>query len=81
MLSLEDAAVSVIEIFPAGHLELSPINSVCLDLAEQILYTHPSLVKLSRLLWMIGQSKKRVINSGHKVHIPHPITETTTNII
>ncbi|OBT70379.1 hypothetical protein VE03_00114 [Pseudogymnoascus sp. 23342-1-I1] len=65
-ITLEEAADSVIEIFPVGHLDLTPINSVCLDLAEQIPYTHPSLFKLSRLLWMIGRNNRRVINSGHK---------------
>lgn len=57
-ISIEEAADSVIEIFPAGHSDLTPINSVCLDLAEQIPYTHPSLVKLSRLLWMVGRNKR-----------------------
>lgn len=80
-ISLEEASDSVIGIFPVGHLDLSPINSVCLELAEQIPYTHPSLVKLSRLLWMVGRNKRRIISSGQKVHILHLTSEITTNII
>lgn len=54
----KDAIGRLIDISPDGDMRF--INSVCLELAEQIPYSHPSQAKLARLLWGVGRSETRI---------------------
>lgn len=79
-ISVQEAADRVVEIFPPGHLDMTAVNTVCIECAEQIPYAHRSHLKLVRLLWVVGRSGKRVVNNGRKACIPWPITKAATNI-
>lgn len=60
-LSLVSAMESITEILPEGAPESTEVwsfGTICLDLAEQIPYHHPSHQKLARLLEYLGESTK-----------------------
>ncbi|TVY84807.1 hypothetical protein LSUE1_G000835 [Lachnellula suecica] len=71
-ITLSDAVSRVLEIFLDGYMDLRPINTVCIELAEQIPYSHPSHMKLARLLHAIGKNRQRAVKSGIK-DIPEAI--------
>ncbi|KAH8694029.1 hypothetical protein BGW36DRAFT_361851 [Talaromyces proteolyticus] len=56
----DDAVSSALEVFPVGYSDLRSLNTVCLELAEQIPYDHPSQLKLASFLWLVGRRSKRV---------------------
>lgn len=66
-ISPEEAVDRIIAIFPDGYSDLRSINDVCLELAEQIPYHHPSQLKLVRLLWLIGRNETRIKNHSSQV--------------
>lgn len=68
-ITLRDAVDRIIEVFPDGYSSLRSINTVCLELAEQIPYHHVSHLKLARLLWLVGRNGKRIVKSRLKVCI------------
>lgn len=57
-VALKDAIDRLIMFSLTGDMRF--INSVCLELAEQIPYSHPSQAKLARLLWGVGRTEKRI---------------------
>ncbi|KAH8650568.1 hypothetical protein BGZ60DRAFT_421368 [Tricladium varicosporioides] len=55
---LFDTAVQrVFTILTQSHANFRSFNSVCLELAEQIPYHHPSQLKLTRLVWLMGRNR------------------------
>lgn len=63
--NIRDAIDRLIDVFPDGDMRF--INSVSLELAEQIPYNHPSHAKLARLLWGVGRSEARIGKLKRKV--------------
>lgn len=63
--NISDAIDRLIDVFPDGDMRF--INSVSLELAEQIPYNHPSHAKLARLLWGMGRSEARSEKLKRKV--------------
>lgn len=62
-MSLEAASTSILSMLPGNDLkELSilSLSELCIELAEQIPYSHPSQMKLVRLLQQVAQSPKVV---------------------
>jgi len=59
-LSTDEAVDKIIALFPNSCSNLRAINDVCLELAEEIPYYHPSQLKLVRLLWLIGRNHTRI---------------------
>jgi hypothetical protein len=60
-LTLESVVESLIDLLPenaSGSARVYSFGTVCLDLAEQIPYHHPSHQKMARLLECIGKSTK-----------------------
>ncbi|KFZ23054.1 hypothetical protein V502_02464 [Pseudogymnoascus sp. VKM F-4520 (FW-2644)] len=55
-ISVQEAANRVIDIFPAGHLGMTAVNTVCLECAGQIPYARPSHLKLVKMLWKIPEA-------------------------
>ena len=76
-ISVQEAADRVIDIFPAGHLGMTAVNTVCLECAEQISYAHPSHLKLVRMLWVVGRSGKQT--TGVRPVFPGLQQKTATN--
>lgn len=69
--TLLEAIDRLIAVSPGGDMQF--INSVCLELAEQIPYSHPSQAKLARLLWGVGRSEARIEKMKLKVCFTIPI--------
>lgn len=60
-LSFDTVVKSLLDLLPedaSGSSEVYSFGAICLDLAEQIPYHHPSHQKMARLLEYIGQSTK-----------------------
>lgn len=66
IITLVDAVNRILEVFPDGGSDLRSVNTVCIELAEQIPYSHISHLKLARLLWLIGRSDKRIVKTKIK---------------
>lgn len=66
-LSTIDAVNCILEAFPDREVEYGAIIIVCLELAAQIPYHHPSQHKLARLLWSMGRSTERLNKGGWNV--------------
>ena len=60
-IPIKSAVKSILDLLPAEAAESDAIWSfgeVCLEIAEQIPYSHPSQIKLALLLEQMGQSHK-----------------------
>lgn len=60
-LSLQEAANSLLVLIPANasnNAEVCSFGGICMELAEQIPYHHPSQLKLSQLLHYLSRSPK-----------------------
>lgn len=66
-VTLKDVIDRLLDIFPDGDMRF--INSICLELAEQIPYSHPSHAKLARLLWGVERSEARIEKMKRKVYL------------
>lgn len=66
-VTLKDMIDILLDIFPDGDMRF--INSICLELAEQIPYSHPSHAKLARLLWGVERSEARIEKMKRKVYL------------
>ncbi|KAK1765201.1 hypothetical protein QBC33DRAFT_571765 [Phialemonium atrogriseum] len=63
-LSTSDAVNCILKAFPGHEVDYGAIIIVCLELAAQIPYHHPSQQKLARLLWCMGRSTERLNQGG-----------------
>jgi hypothetical protein len=70
--SPDEAVEKTIALFPEGFSDLRSVNDVCLELAEQIPYHHPSQLKLVQLLWLIGRNQTRIKKCAMQVSYPSP---------
>lgn len=60
-LSLQEAAKAILVLIPvnaSGYAEVCSFGEICVELAEQIPYHHPSQVKLTQLLHFLSASPK-----------------------
>lgn len=60
-LSLKDAAEALLVLIPtdaSDYAEVFSFGEICVELAEQIPYRHPSQLKLTQLLHYVSRSPK-----------------------
>lgn len=63
--ALNVASASILNMLPEEdpkELSILSLSELCIELAEQIPYSHPSQMKLVRLLQQVAQSPKAVTN-------------------
>lgn len=71
--SLESAVKSLLVLIPtnaSGYAEVCSFGEMCVEIAEQIPYNHPSQLKLVQLLHYLSQSPKFI----YKYHEPASIS-------
>lgn len=72
-LSLQEAATSLLILIPAnasGHAEVCSFGGICVELAEQIPYHHPSQLKFTQLLRYLSISPKFMDKYPLTVRVP-----------
>lgn len=73
--SLESAAKSLLLLIPTNaseHAEVCSFGEICVELAEQIPYHHPSQLKLVQLLHYLSRSPKFMYKYERPVSISPP---------
>lgn len=81
-LSLESVIESLTDLLPenaSGSAEVYSFGVICLDLAEQIPYHHPSHQKMARLLEYFGKSTKVNAKISQKVNDPCRVSTSITS--
>lgn len=77
-LSLHEAAGSLLALIPdnaSEHAEVCSFGEICVELAEQIPYHHPSQLKLTQLLHYLSMSPKFMYKFSLAVSLPSPCTD------
>ncbi|RJE26956.1 hypothetical protein PHISCL_00657 [Aspergillus sclerotialis] len=72
--SLEDTVQAILSLVPDNASmsnEVSDVGDVCLELAEQIPYHHPSQIKLARVVEKLARSEKFMNGPDEKVNKSH----------
>lgn len=74
-LSLQEVAKSILVLIPAnaaGNAEVFSFGEICVELAEQIPFDHPSQLKLAQLLHHLSMSPKFMYKYSLGVSTPGP---------
>lgn len=83
-LSLREAAASLLDLIPAnasGDAEVCSFGVICVELAEQIPYHHPSQLKFTQLLSYLSMSPKFVDRRLLNVSVPSFQTRQVVPIV
>ena len=79
--SLESTACSILNLLPEkdpNHgIEVRSFSDLCIEIAEQIPYHHPSQLKLVELLAYIGMSEKLGKMSRSEIEVPRIVRYPT----
>ena len=79
-LSLKSTANSILDLLPDNEPYSTTVyvfGGLCIELAEQIPYHHPSQLKLAELLRYIGMSTKLGKVTGSEVEMPQTVRDLT----
>ena len=71
--ALSAASASILNMLPEEdpkELSILSLSELCIELAEQIPYSHPSQMKLVRLLQQVAQSPKAVTSVSSYLAMP-----------
>lgn len=79
VVTQQSAANSILDLLPDKAPESTEVwefGELCIELAEQIPYHHPSQLKLVGLLHYLGMSTKFGSMQTYKVELPRPLRDS-----